>query len=273
MFGEYGGPSLRSTVRPESALLAIAISVLLALVFAISADHCIPGTPSGAAECVDSDQELAVSLQHDLTGDSAAASVPQSIMFVLLAVYFALLNQMSDAWVTQGTMLERSGFLPPDAMPTVNDVMDVVMLAALETRRGSRLRKVTGPGIRLRCGMLSLIPTYICTTALQLWAESVTHSERPSLLWQLPQYFFISVCDIFVMPAALELAHNGTSEGSNALAVSFVYLAQGLGNLVDGAIFALPLSLFWQFGVSLLVAALAVCLMHGSRFRLRRITP
>eukprot|EP00747_Dinoflagellata_sp_TGD_P154578 gnl/TRDRNA2_/TRDRNA2_177508_c5_seq10.p1 gnl/TRDRNA2_/TRDRNA2_177508_c5~~gnl/TRDRNA2_/TRDRNA2_177508_c5_seq10.p1 ORF type:complete len:265 (+),score=27.44 gnl/TRDRNA2_/TRDRNA2_177508_c5_seq10:78-872(+) len=228
------------------------------------------GNSSNVVELASGGRDGAVGLLHAGRMISGG-TLPRCSVYVYIVVYYALENQMSDAWVTQGATLAKTELLPPDSMPAINDIMDVLMLSALETRRGSELRRRTSPGVRLYCGLLALIPTYVCTMVVQHFADIKAYS--PSLLWQLPQYIFISVSDVLVVPAALELVYSGSSEGSKALAVSFVYLSQGLGNLIDGAIFASPLSLFWQFGISLLVAASAAGLMSVERWWLRRGGP
>lgn len=105
-----------------------------------------------------------------------------------------------------------------------------------------------------------MVPTYGCVVALQMWADGAQRSgaTMPSLYWQLPAFVFVSFADVLTVPAALELAYSHLGSGDKGLSVSLVYLSQGLGNIFDAGLFALPLAAVWQFVISLLMAVAAL---------------
>lgn len=69
--------------------------------------------------------------------------------------------------------------------------------------------------------------SFVCAAILEQRARSA--SSKPSILWQLPQYLFISLAEALVGSTGLELAYNEAPDELRAVVTSMWLLTSAFG--------------------------------------------
>lgn len=171
-------------------------------------------------------------------------------VYALLLVWWAVFNQQSNTWVQQGKSMDsriclasggrRCVSVAPDAMPAANDLLDLVLIAALQTLVYPLLERRAGRPLRplkkIEFGILMAALSFVVAGFLQLHLDSQP-AHSVSLAWQLPQYWFISMSEVLVSIPALELGYNEAPPALRTQATSLFFVSQGLGNLLDTVLF------------------------------------
>ena len=72
---------------------------------------------------------------------------------------------------------------------------------------------------------------FLCATILEFLAKAAKDGghDKPSILWQLPQYLFISVAEALVGASGLELAYNEAPAELRSFVTSMWLMSSALG--------------------------------------------
>lgn len=97
--------------------------------------------------------------------------------------------------------------------------------------------------------------------------------QQLTIAYQLPQYFFISLAEVFIAIPGLEFAYSQTMPGLRNRVTAMWYIAQGLGQLLQVAIALIPApaagayAYFAYAGVATAVTVLFWLLNRHFRYR------
>ena len=160
------------------------------------------------------------------------------VVYVFVAVFWALYDQTGSAWVLQAHHMDRS-FLGiewyPSQIQAVNPIMIMVFIPvfsyvvypAIERFfQITALRKI-GIGLFLTAGSF-LIPA---------WIESaIAAGERPSVMWQLLAYVVLTAAEVLVSITCLEFSYTQAPRKMKSVVMSFFLMSVSLGNLFTSAV-------------------------------------
>ena len=160
------------------------------------------------------------------------------VVYVFVAVFWALYDQTGSAWVLQAHHMDRS-FLGiewyPSQIQAVNPIMIMVFIpvfsyvvypAIARFFQITSLRKI-GIGLFLTAGSF-IIPA---------WIESaIAAGERPSIVWQLLAYVVLTAAEVFVSITCLEFSYTQAPRKMKSVVMSFFLMSVSLGNLFTSAV-------------------------------------
>jgi POT family proton-dependent oligopeptide transporter len=213
---------------------------------------------------------------------SAIALAKLGIIFVYVAMFFALFYQSQSAWVLQAEKMnltwlsypwwsaDRGLFLKPMTwlpaqMQAANSLLVLVLIPAFSYGVYPALDKVwrMTPLRRIGIGMFVTAGSFLVPTWIETQIQSGLH---PSIGWQFVAYIFLTAAEIMVSITALEFAYTQAPNQMKSLIQSINLLSIALGNLFSAAVnhviknpdgtSKLPgASYYWFFTVAMLVTA------------------
>jgi POT family proton-dependent oligopeptide transporter len=198
--------------------------------------------------------------------DGARAVLRIGGVFAGAAVFWALFDQKGSSWTLQAkTMgLSAGGWsLDPGQLQALNPLL-VLLLVPLFTwvifptlgRRGVAL----GPLAKMSAGMFITVGSFAAAAVLQTVIDA-DPIHPPHVLWQLPQYLFLTVGEVLVSVTGLEFAYTQAPRSMRSTIMSVWFLTMATGNLftalVSKILTASGAGYFWFFAALMLAAALA----------------
>lgn len=171
---------------------------------------------------------------------------PLLLMFTPLPVFWALFYQQNSTWVFQAQRMERYLFtwgdtrvvIPPDLMPSLEDVVVLVMIFFFD--------KLLYPGIE-RCGspvtpLRKIAAGILCVSAsfaLSGAVEVALHTgARLSVAWQVPQIFLMGCGEVLVAIAGIDFAYTQAPERTRGVMNGAWGLSQAAGQILVIAVFS-----------------------------------
>jgi POT family proton-dependent oligopeptide transporter len=192
-------------------------------------------------------------------------------VFAAVTLFWALFDQKSSSWVIQARAMDPEVLrwtLAPEQLQAANPFL-VMTLIPLFTwvvfpfleRRGVAL----APLRKMTAGMFVTVLSFAAAAAVQTLLD---RGQRPSVLWQLPQYVFLTAGEVLVSVTGLEFSYTQAPRAMRSTIMSIWFLTVFLGNLLTAAVTKLvPLqgaAYFWFFAAFMLVAAVAFRLVARS---------
>ncbi|HVE85815.1 MAG TPA: MFS transporter, partial [Myxococcales bacterium] len=195
------------------------------------------------------------------------ATLRVALVFLPCIGFWSLFYQYGSSWVLQAEKMDLvtgpvkfessqlsflNGLFVLLLIPVMNQVY-----AALE-RRG---RKVT-PLRKMATGMFITPLSFVAAALVQVWIES---GATPHVLWQIPQYFFLSVGEVLVSVTALEFAYTQAPPSMKSTIMSLWFVVIGSGSLLTGVVASANrftgASFYWFFTGLQVVAAVIFTLV------------
>ncbi|RZC12321.1 protein NRT1/ PTR FAMILY 8.3 isoform X4 [Glycine max] len=169
-------------------------------------------------------------------------------------IFAAVYAQMSTLFVEQGTMMNTciGSFKLPPASLSIFDVISVVLWVPLYDRIiVPILRKFTGKerglsmlqrmGIGLFISVLCMLAAAVVEIMRLQLARELDLVDKPvdvplSVLWQIPQYFFLGAAEVFTFVGQLEFLYDQSPYGMKTLGTALTLLNFSLGNYLSSFI-------------------------------------
>eukprot|EP01127_Copromyxa_protea_P019224 TRINITY_DN6185_c0_g1_i1.p1 TRINITY_DN6185_c0_g1~~TRINITY_DN6185_c0_g1_i1.p1 ORF type:complete len:542 (+),score=52.31 TRINITY_DN6185_c0_g1_i1:48-1673(+) len=164
-----------------------------------------------------------------------------SVLIMLLAFspfafFWALQILTTEMWVSQAASTSRAlgqFVLTPEQTAVIRPLMGLVFMPIMNYTFFPLLRKsrrMVRPVTRMIIGLLWAIIATL--TALVVQIEIDAHnSQAVSFLWQLPQYWFLCMSDIFFYSTGLEMIYTETPNGVKSMMVAFYTLTYAIGHI------------------------------------------
>ena len=184
-------------------------------------------------------------------------------VFAAVTAFWALFDQHGSSWVLQARRMDLAvagRHMQASQLAALNPVMVLaliplfqkVIFPALE-RRGvvvSPLRKMT-------VGMFLTVLSFAAAAVLE---HVMAGGARPSALWQIPQYVFLTAGEVLVSVTGLEFSYTQAPRSMKSTIMSIWYLTVALGNMLTAGVSALNrfqgAAYFWFFTALMLAGAL-----------------
>lgn len=199
-------------------------------------------------------------------------------IFGPLILFWAAFFQQNSTWIHQGNQMDRrlgTIRVPPDLMPSVNDLMliafiplmDYIVYPRLGRLLGFRIRALHKMAMGLACAGIS----FLLAGGVQLLINR-SDQESVSITLQLPQYVMISFSEVFIIVSGLEFAYSQTVPELRNMVTSLWYVSQALGQSVQVAVAQVPsrhhnMEVFFAYGAALcLQCGLFWCLNRRFRY-------
>lgn len=190
------------------------------------------------------------------------------IIFVYVAMFFALFYQSESAWVLQAENMKLKWLWinwRPAQMQAANPFLVMILIplfSYLIYPALNRIWKMT-PLRRIGIGMFLTAGSFL----VPIWIENqIADGGRPSIGWQFFAYIFLTGAEVMVSVTALEFAYTQAPKKMKSLIQSINLLSISLGNIfsavvnhaiknADGTSKLPGASYYWFFMIAMLVTA------------------
>ncbi|CAG9803483.1 unnamed protein product [Chironomus riparius] len=148
-------------------------------------------------------------------------------------IFWACLMQQRSRWIFQAVRMDGNlGWfnIKPDQMIVFNSLLSISMIPFLDKLVYPFLEKI---GIktmlqRLIFGGILIVIAFILSAIVEVQIQN----NRISMLWQVPQFFIISIAEIFTYLSHLNFAYKEAPASMKPVMMSLLYLSMAGGDLI-----------------------------------------
>jgi len=160
------------------------------------------------------------------------------VIYVFVAVFWALFDQTGSAWVLQADRMDRH-FLGiewyPSQIQAVNPIMIMAFIPIFSYGVYPAIDRVF-PLTALRKIGIGLFLT-VGAFLISAWIEAeMARGVQPNIVWQLLAYAVLTAAEVFVSITCLEFSYTQAPRAMKSVVMSFFLMSVSLGNLFTSAV-------------------------------------
>ncbi len=161
-----------------------------------------------------------------------------SVLFLFVAMFWALFDQTSSRWVFQAQDMDRN-FLGVEWLESqiqaVNPILILTFIPlftfVLYPKVG-KLVKLT-PLRKIGAGLFLMGAAFALSSTIQEWIDA---GQRPNIGWQILAYALLTAAEVLVSIVALEFSYTQAPRRMKSLVLGLFLFAVSLGNLFTAAV-------------------------------------
>ncbi len=191
-----------------------------------------------------------------------------TLIYVLLAAFWALFDQTGSSWVLQAANMERR-VLGYEILPSQVGAMNPILVLVLIPTFTYLVYPLVGSVVTVT-PLRKIGAGFFVTTvafAMTAWIQSqIDAGLRPHIAWQLLAYLVLTAAEVMVSITAMELSYTQAPQRMKSVIMAAFFVSVSLGNLFTAAVnfvIANPdgtqrlegASYFWFFTVVMLLTA------------------
>lgn len=155
------------------------------------------------------------------------------VMYLPVPMFWALHMQQGSRWIFQAKRMNGDvGFykIKPDQMVVFNSILVLVLIPIFDRFLYPFLEKIGIKSMlhRMMLGFLCTIIAFIISAILEVQVEK----NFISVLWQIPQFTFISMAEILAYLAHLNFAYKEAPASMKPVMIAFMYLSIASGDFI-----------------------------------------
>jgi POT family proton-dependent oligopeptide transporter len=177
-------------------------------------------------------------LREVFSRDGILTILRLSLVYVCIAVFWALFDQTSSAWVLQAEdmNLRWLGFdWLPSQIQVLNPILVMVMIPLFQFLVYPALGRVVRltPLRKIGIGLFVMTAGFGLSAIVQGWIDS---GARPSVAWQFAAYCIVTAAEIMVSITGLEFSYAQAPKTMKSVIMAVWMLSISLGNYVTAAV-------------------------------------
>ncbi len=155
------------------------------------------------------------------------------IIYLFVAVFWALFDQTGSTWVLQAENLNRYWLgvhWLPSQIQAINPIMILVfapLFAYFLYPKMGKYFKVT-PLRKISIGLFLAVPSFIIIGMVQSWLDA---GQTPSIAWQVVAYAILTAAEVLVSITCLEFSYTQAPNKMKSLIMGFFMLSVSIGNI------------------------------------------
>ncbi|NDC53299.1 MAG: MFS transporter [Planctomycetia bacterium] len=176
---------------------------------------------------------------REACGPEARAALGRlALVYVFVAVFWALFDQTGSSWVLQATKLDRS-FAGIEWLPSqiqaVNPLLVLAFIPLFSTVVWPALERIMPlpPLSRIALGLFLAAASFAIVAAAEWRIEAGT---RPTIGWQLAAYAVLTAAEIMVSVTCLEFSYTQAPLSLKSLVMGLYLLSVSAGNLLAAGV-------------------------------------
>jgi proton-dependent oligopeptide transporter, POT family len=184
-------------------------------------------------------------------------------VFAAVTAFWALFDQHGASWVLQARRMDlvvRGHVLQASQLGALNPLMVLLLIPLLQRVVFPAVEKLGVRVTPLGKMTLGMFLTVLSFAAAALVESVIVAGARPSALWQLPQYLFLTTGEVLVSVTGLEFSYTQAPRSMKSTIMSIWLVTVALGNFLTAAVSALNrfqgASYFWFFAALMLAGAM-----------------
>ena len=161
-----------------------------------------------------------------------------AVIYVFVAMFWALFDQTGSAWVLQAQHMDRH-FLGVEWLPSqiqaINPVLILVFIPifnlGIYPLVNKRIRLT--PLRKISTGFFITIAAYLVTALAEHWIDQ---GHTPSIAWQLLAYAILTAAEVLVSITCLEFSYTQAPVSLKSLVMALYLMSVSIGNLFTAAV-------------------------------------
>jgi POT family proton-dependent oligopeptide transporter len=155
------------------------------------------------------------------------------IIYLFVAVFWALFDQTGSTWVLQAENLNRYWLgvhWLPSQIQAINPIMILVfapLFAYFLYPKMGKYFEVT-PLRKISVGLFLAVPSFIIIGMVQSWLDA---GQTPSIAWQVVAYAILTAAEVLVSITCLEFSYTQAPNKMKSLIMGFFMLSVSIGNI------------------------------------------
>ena len=177
-------------------------------------------------------------LQQTFSRDGLGALGQLTVLFLFVAVFWALFDQTGSSWIFQAQDMDRRLFgveWLPSQIQSINSFFILLFIpvftygvypAVERVWRFTPLRKI-GSGLAL------MVVAFALSSLIQVWIEG---GQRPNIAWQILAYALLTASEVLVSITALEFAYTQAPRKMKSVVMSLYLFSVAVGNFLTAGV-------------------------------------
>ncbi|MDH5493075.1 MAG: MFS transporter [Myxococcales bacterium] len=177
-------------------------------------------------------------VKETFSRDGASTIGRLAILYVLVAMFWALFDQTGSSWVLQAEKMDRTLFgieLLSSQVQAMNPILVMFFIPLCSFAIYPALSKIfpLTPLRKIALGFFMTVPAFL----LPAWIESsILEGGFPSIGWQLAAYVILTMAEVFVSITILEFSYTQAPKKMKSLVMASYMLSISLGNLFTSGV-------------------------------------
>jgi len=184
-------------------------------------------------------------------------------VFAAVTAFWALFDQHGSSWVLQARRMDlvvAGRNMQASQLAALNPVMVLALIPLFQRVIFPALERwgvAVSPLRKMTVGMFLTVFSFGAAAVLE---HVMAGGARPSALWQIPQYVFLTAGEVLVSVTGLEFSYTQAPRSMKSTIMSIWFLTVALGNMLTAGVSALNhfqgAAYFWFFTALMLAGAL-----------------
>jgi len=160
------------------------------------------------------------------------------VIYIFVAMFWALFDQSSSAWVLQADQMDRNLFgieWLPSQIGAINPVMIMTFIPIFTWLIYPALNRVfpLTPLRKIGIGFFVAVPSFL----IPAWIETqISGGELPNIIWQIAAYVVLTAAEVFISITALEFSYTQAPKKMKSLILGFFLMSVSIGNLFTAGV-------------------------------------
>ena len=177
-------------------------------------------------------------IKETLSGEGLKVVAKLSIIYMFVAIFWALFDQTGSTWVIQANQLNRYWLgieWLPSQIQSINPIMILILVPTFSYiiyPFMGRFFEVT-PLRKVSIGLFLAVPSFVLVGLVQSWLDA---GQVPNISWQLIAYAILTASEVLVSITCLEFSYTQAPNHMKSLIMGFFMLSVALGNIFTAAV-------------------------------------
>ncbi len=177
-------------------------------------------------------------LKETFSGTGIKAILKLSIIFIFIAVFWALFDQTGSSWVLQAEDLNRNWLgmhWLSSQIQAVNPIMILIYIPVFQFVVYPLINQVwkLTPIRKISLGLFVMVAGFAMVGLVQSWVDV---GERPSIGWQVLAYAILTASEVMVSITGLEFAYTQAPKKMKSVIMALFLMSVSLGNFFTAGV-------------------------------------
>jgi POT family proton-dependent oligopeptide transporter len=161
-----------------------------------------------------------------------------SVLFLFVAMFWALFDQTASRWVFQAREMDRN-FLGVEWLESQIQAVNPVLILTFIPLFTFLVYPIVGKVIKLTplrkvgAGLFLMGAAFVLSSTIQEWIDA---GQRPNIGWQILAYLLLTAAEILVSIVALEFSYTQAPRTMKSMILGLFLAAVALGNLFTAGV-------------------------------------
>jgi len=160
------------------------------------------------------------------------------VIYVFVAVFWALFDQTGSSWVLQARDLDRNWlgmYWLPSQIQAVNPIMILILIPTFTFLIYPAINKVFAltPIRKIAIGLFVMVPGFAMVAFVQ---RAIDAGLQPSIGWQIAAYAILTASEVMVSITCLEFSYTQAPRTMKSVIMAFFMMSVSLGNIFTAGV-------------------------------------